>query len=55
MHVHTVTHKILYEKLIQNIILHKLRFSKIIIPISNKSHKHHKPPLERSAFSLVIL
>lgn len=50
MYVHTNTHKV-----IQNIILHQLRLSNIIIPISNKSCKHHKSPLERPAFSSVIM
>lgn len=44
-----------YENVIQNIILHQLRFSNIIIPISNKSRKHYKSPLERSDFSLVLM
>lgn len=51
MHMHTFTQKSFnYEEVIHYIILHQLRFSTITIPISNKSRKHHKSPLERSGF-----
>lgn len=55
MRMHLPTKPFTYEKVIQNTILHQLGFSHINNPISNKSHKHHKSPLESSSFSLVFL